>query len=303
MRIFKQRGDQSGKRSDGHYNSNQHSFRNWGANKYTNMHGHLARSLHSASSPRPLESTESQRVRDRFALEEDNDREWEAKRQACVEAMARFRAGLKASREAEFDSFLEDTDSSIANSTTQLSQLKNTTFSFTTKGVRGIKARGSAGKRRSLDVRVHSSPAVASLNIRRQNTILKLMAKQGTHFSGTGKARVRIRKTPISVRFRHSPCRSNGITLKTQLCRLGRTVSASRKLLNHDSHSFIGNTPAPDSIVTAEIVGVEPSLQESMANKGHRDFTFADWFTVAMFVLQYLIWITLGCLFVSVLGS
>lgn len=266
------------------------------------MHGHLARSLHLTSSPRPLESIESQRIRARFALEEDNDREREAKRQACVEAMARFRAGLKASREAEVDSFL-DTDSSIANSTTQLSQLKNTTFSFTTKGVRGIKARGSAGKRTSLDVRVYSSPAVASPNTRRQYTALKLMARQGTQFSGIGKARVRIRKTPISVRFRHSPCRSNGITLKTQLCRLGRTVSASRKLLSHDSHPCIGNTPAPGSIATAEIASVQPSLQESMTNESGCDFTFVDWFTVAMFMLQYLIWITLGCLFVSVLGS
>lgn len=183
------------------------------------------------------------------------------------------------------------------------SQLKDTTFLFTTKGVRGIKARGSAGKRTSLDVRVHSSPAVASPNTRRQYTALKLMARQGTQFSGIGKARVRVRKTPISVRFRHSPCRSNGITLKTQLCRLGRTVSASRKLLSHDSHPCIGNTPAPGGIATVEIASVQPSLQESMANESGCDFTVVDWFTVAMFVLQCLIWITLGCLFVSVLGS
>ncbi|KAI8662337.1 hypothetical protein LRP88_03578 [Fusarium phalaenopsidis] len=267
------------------------------------MHGHLVRSLHSASSPRPLENVESQCVRARFALEEDDDREREAKRQACVDAMARFRAGLKASREAEVDSFLEDTDSSIADPAIQLSQSKNTTFSFTIEGVRGIKARSSAGKRTSLDVRVHSSPSVASPNTRRQYTTLKLMARQGTHFSGTGKARVRIRKTPISVRFRRSPCRSNGIPLKTQLRRLGRTVSASRKLLNHDSHPCIGNTPAPGSLATAELATVQPSIQESMANKSDCDFTFADWFIAAMFVLQYLIWITLGCLFVSVLGS
>ncbi|KAM6518709.1 hypothetical protein FSOLCH5_007470 [Fusarium solani] len=246
---------------------------------------------------------EPQCVRARFALEEDNDREREATRQACVEAMARFRAGLKASREAEVDSFLEDTDSLMGDPTTQLSQPKKPTFSFTTEGVRGIKAKGSAGKRTSLDVRVHSSPAVASPNTRRQYTTLKLTARQGTHFSGTGKARVRIRKTPISVRFRHSLCRSNGIPLKTQLCRLGRTVSASRELLNHDSHPCIGNTPAAGSIATAEIATVQPRLQESMVNKSYGDFTFADWFIAAMFVLQYLIWITLGCLFVSVLGS
>lgn len=295
MRLFKQGDAQRDKRSNG---SNPHSFRNWGANKYTNIHGHLVRSLHSACPPRPLESIESQWVRVRFALEEDNDREREAERQACVEAMARFRAGLKVSREAEVDSFL-DTDSSIAGPTTQLSQLKNTTA----EDAHDIKAKGSAEKRTSLNVRVHSSPTAASPNTRRHSTTLKLMARQGTHFSGTGKARVRIRKTPMSVRFRHSLCRSNGIPLKTQSCRLGRTVSTSRKLLNQDSDPCHGNTPAPVSIATAEMASVQLSSQESIANKSGGDFTFADWFIAVMFALQYLIWITLGCLTISVLGT
>ncbi|EEU41443.1 uncharacterized protein NECHADRAFT_83529 [Fusarium vanettenii 77-13-4] len=265
------------------------------------MHGHLVRSLHSASPPKSLKSLESQWVRARFALEEVNDRQWEVKRRACVKAMRGFRVKLTTIDEVEDEFALVDANPSMAGSTTQLSLPEYTVSSTTTQDVLEVKG---TKRKTCRNVRAHHSFAGASPNNRRQCSVPTLRTRKGTHVSSSNKARIGVKKkSPIAVRFRRRLYRSNRSPLEAQLCRPDRAMNNSRKLLNLDSDPCLGNTPVPGSIVTAEIITVQPSLQESIARKRCRDFTFTDWFIAAMFVLQYLAWITLGCLFASVVGS
>ncbi|RTE74857.1 hypothetical protein BHE90_010709 [Fusarium euwallaceae] len=275
MRLSKQTDtNQNGKRSEDHHNTNPHHFKNWNVNKPANMHGHLARSLHTASDTRGLSSIESQWTRFHFTPEEESHREWESKRQACFKAMARLKARLRASNEVEDDFVLVDAPS-MADSAFQISQPEHNAV---------IKTNDSANNGISLDVKAQSSLDTTSPNTRRQ-----LKARQGTYLSRSNKARIGVKKkSPIAVRFR----RANSIPLETKLRRPSRAMNT-----NH------GNPPTPGSIVTAEISTAQPSSQESMTSKSDSDFTFVDWFIVAMFVVQSIIWINLGCLFISVLRS
>ncbi|RSL71563.1 hypothetical protein CEP54_001367 [Fusarium duplospermum] len=264
MRLSKQTdANQSGKRPGDHHNSNAYHSGNWDVNKPANMHGHLARSLHTASDTGGSRGIEPQWTRARFTLEESH-REWESKRQAFLNTMTRLRARLRASNEVEDGFVLVDADPLMVDSTAQISQPENTTV---------IKTKNSAENGTSLHVRADSSLATASPSTRRQ-----LMARQRTHLSSSDKARIGVKKkSPIAVRFR----KAKSIPLETQLRQPGNILNTSN-----------GNTPAPGSIVTA-------GSQKSMAS----DFTFVDWFIVVMFVVQSVIWISVGYLFVSALGS
>ncbi|RSL58575.1 hypothetical protein CEP53_006082 [Fusarium sp. AF-6] len=275
MRLSKQTYDnQNGNRSEDNHNSNPHHFKNWNVNKPANMHGHLARSLRTASDTGGSSSIESQWTRFHFTPEESH-REWESKRQACFKAMARLKARLRASNEVEDDFVLVDADPTMADSAVQISQPDHTAV---------IKTKDGADNETSLDVKAQSSLDTASPNTRRE-----LIARQRTNLSRSNKARIGVKKkSPIAVRFR----RANSIPLETQLRRPSRAMNT-----NH------GNPPTPGSIVTAEISTAQPNSQETMTSKSDSDFTFVDWFIVAMFVVQSIIWISLGCLFISVLRS